>query len=210
MANKSPEFQKSFADYLARKENSIGILAGKIAEIDSRLDRVTIERQGLDKRLSFLLADDDLEMAQSFRTEYKRQFSALNEEERELDEQKNKLQLLLAQLKEAQGASCKEGWLEQVNKALTYIRKKDMVSLRSTYRQVFAKITVKRVDDAGASKRQGNQRNAVRLQFVFKSPSSPNYMGEVGFCVSGARKRTNKSCEAKRTRSDSNARPRDS
>ena len=172
VANKSPEFQKSFANYATRKENSIGMLAQKIAEIDARLDRVMIERQGLDKRLSFLLADDDVEMAQSFRTEYKRQFSALNEEERELENKKNRLQLLLTQIKQTQDASCGEDWLEQVNKALGYIRKKDLVSLRSTYRRIFAKINVKRVDDA-----------EVRLQFIFNTPTSPN-TGEVGFCIS--------------------------
>ena len=168
----SPEFQRSIADYAVRKESSIGMLAGKIAEIDTRLDTVATERQSLDKRLSFLLADDDLEMAKSFRAEYKRQFSALNDEERELESKKSQLQLILKHFKEEQDTS-KNGWLEQVNKALGYIRKKDLVSLRSTYRRIFDKIIVRRLDEA-----------KVRLQFVFKNLSSPSYMGEVANCMS--------------------------
>ncbi len=47
------------------------------------------------------------------------------------------------------------------------------MSLRSTYRQIFDKIIVRRLDAA-----------KVRLQFVFKNLSSPSYMGEVANCVS--------------------------
>ena len=119
------------------------------------------ERQSLDKRLSFLLADDDLEMAQSFRAEYRRQFSALNDEEQELESKKSQLQELQRQVAVAQIPS-KNDWLEQVNKALGYIRKKDLVSLRSTYPQIFEKVVVRRLDEA-----------KVRLQFVFKKLFTP-------------------------------------
>lgn len=133
------------------------------------------ERQSLDKRLSFLLADDDVEMAQSFRAEYKRQFSALNDEEQALERNKSQLQLLLKQLKETQDSN-KSRWLEQINKALGYIRKKDLVSLRSAYRQIFEKIVVRRLDAA-----------KVRLQFVFKNLSTPLANGKVGFCMAVGR-----------------------
>ena len=171
----APEFQKSIADYSARKESSIGILARKIAEIDTRLDKVMAERQSLDKRLSFLLNDDDMAMAQSFRSQYKKQCAALNDEEQELESKKSRLQELQRQVAVAQIPS-KNGWLEQVNKALGYIRKKDLVSLRSTYRQIFEKVVVRRLDEA-----------KVRLQFVFKNLSTPLGNGEVGFCVSVGR-----------------------
>ena len=155
----SPEFQKSVADYAVRKENSIGMLSQKIAEIDTRLGELESERQRLDKRLSFLLDDDDVAMAQSFRGEYKRQ------------RKKDQLQLLLKHFKETQEG--RHSWLEQVNKALGYIRKKDLVSLRSTYRRIFDKIIVQRLDEA-----------KVKLQFVFKNLTSPSYMGEVLDCIS--------------------------
>ena len=66
-ADNSTKFQKSVANYLARKESSIGLVAKKVAEIDTRISEIAAERQSLDKRLSFLLDDDDLEMARSFR-----------------------------------------------------------------------------------------------------------------------------------------------
>ena len=87
------------------------MLAEKIADIDARLDEVMTERQNLDKRLTFLLQDGDLEMASSFRGEYKRQFSALNDEERELGRRRRHLQLMQNQLKEAQDTRRNE-WLE--------------------------------------------------------------------------------------------------
>ena len=178
VADNSPAFQKSLADYAARKENSIGIVAKKITEIDVQLDKVDTERKSLDKRLNFLLDDDDLEMAQSFRGEYKRRFSALNGEEQELERKKSQLQLLQKQLKEAQD-TCKHSWLEQVSAALGYIRKKDLVSLRSTYRQIFKKIIVRRLDTA-----------KVRLQFFFKNLSTASCMGEVTNCMSASRVET--------------------
>ena len=170
VADNSPAFKKSLAEYAARNENSIGIVARKISEIDVQLDKLAGDRDSLDKRLSFLLDDDDLAMARSFKDEYKRRFSALNDEERELQRKKNQLQLLLKQLRET---TSKHGWLEQVNKALSYLNKKDMMSLRSAYRQIFDKIVVRRLDEA-----------KVRLQFVFKNLASPNYIGEVANCMS--------------------------
>ena len=184
VAENAPEFQRSIADYAARKENSIGIVAKKITEIDVQLDKVDTERKSLDKRLNFLLDDDDLAMAQSFRGEYKRRFSALNDEEQELECKKSQLQLLLKQLRETQETtrsarggslplSSSHSWLEHVNEALGHLKKKDMMSLRSTYRRIFDKIIVRRLDAA-----------KVRLQFVFKNITSPSYMGEVANCVS--------------------------
>ena len=174
IAENTPEFKKSFSNYSARRKNSIGMLAEKIADIDTRLDEVMTERQNLDKRLTFLLQDGDLEMASSFRAEYKRQFSALNDEERELDRKKRHLQLMRNQLKETQDTR-KNEWLERVNKALGYIHKKDWVSLRSTYRQIFEKVIIRRLDEA-----------KVRLQFVLKNLSTPHSKNEVSFCMSAS------------------------
>ena len=50
------------------------------------------------------------------------------------------------------------------------------MSLRSTYRRIFDKIIVRRLDAA-----------KVRLQFVFKNLSTPNYIGEVANCMSVGR-----------------------
>ena len=137
VADNSPEFQKSAADYSARKKSSVGLVAGKITEIDVRLDELASEKQRLDRRLSFLLEGGNMEVAQSFRDEYTRQFSDLKNEEREIINRKGQLQLLQKQLADAQDNS-KNGWLEHVNKAIVCIGKKDLISLKSTYRRLFA------------------------------------------------------------------------
>ena len=80
IAENTLEYQKSFADYSARKNISVEVTAGKIAEIDARLSEITTERQRLDRRLSFLLEGGNVEVAKSFRDEYMRQFSDLKSE----------------------------------------------------------------------------------------------------------------------------------
>ena len=111
-------------------------------------------------------------MAQSFRGEYKRQFSALNDEERELERKKSELQLLQRQLKEKQNAS-KSGFLGQVNAAINCIKRKDFVALRSIYRRLFEKIVVSPLENA-----------KVELEFVLRNLSTPLGNAEFGNCLS--------------------------
>ena len=80
IAENTPDYQKSIADYSARKDSSIQVAAGKIVEIDARLREIATERQRLDRRLSFLLEGGDIEVAQSFRDTYMGQFSDLKSE----------------------------------------------------------------------------------------------------------------------------------
>ena len=171
VADNAPEFQKSIANYAAQQDSSIELIAGKISEIDRRLDELAEERQRLDQRLSFLLEDDDLEMARSFRGEYKERVLVLKNEERELECRKKQFQVLQKQLKEARDTN-KTGWLGQANAALNFLKKKDMLPLRSAYRQIFAKIVVRRLDAA-----------KVRLQFFFKDLSTAISNGEVVNCT---------------------------
>ena len=189
-ADNSTKFQKSIANYLARKESSIGLVTRKVAEVDARLAEIITERQHLDKRLSFLLNDDDMAMAQSFRSQYKKQFAALNDEEQELESKKSELQLLQKQLKERQdttrftrGSACsplssshKNGFLGQVNEAISCIRKKDFVALRSIYRRLFEKIIVHPLENA-----------RVELEFVMRNLSTPHSEYEVINCLSARR-----------------------
>ena len=174
-ADNSTKFQKSIANYLARKESSISIVVGKISEVDARLAEIITERQQLDKRLSFLLNDDDLTMAQSFRGEYKKQFAALHDEEQELERKKSQLQLLQKQLSEAQDTS-KDGFIGRVNEAINCIRRKDFVSLRSIYRRLFEKIVVHPLENA-----------RVELEFVMRNLSTPHTQHEVLNCLSVGR-----------------------
>ncbi len=170
-ATNSPEFQKSIADYSDRKNSSIAVAAGKIAEIDTKLDAMATERRRLDNRLSFLLDSNNLEMAQSFRDEYSKQFSALIDEEREFISMKRQLQLLQRQFSEAQ-PPCKDGRLGLVNVAIDYIKKEDLTSLKSIYRRLFQKITISPLD-----------RAKVPLHFVFNNMTSPPSRGEVADCT---------------------------
>ena len=174
-ADNSTKFQKSIADYLACKESSIGLVTKKVAEVDARLAEIITEQQHLDKRLSFLLNDDDMAMAQSFRSQYKKQFAALNDEEQELENKKGELQLLQKQLKERQDTS-KSGFLGQVNEAISCIRKKDFVALRSIYRRLFEKIVVHPLENA-----------RVELEFVVRNLSTPHHKYEVKNCLSARR-----------------------
>ena len=177
-ADNSTKFQKSLANYLARKEGSIGLVTKKIAEVDARLAEIITERQQLDRRLSFLLNDDDLAMAQSFRAEYKKQFTALNDEKQELERKKSQLKFLRKQLSEARDSS-KNGFMGRVNEAINCIRKKDFVALRSIYRRLFEKIVVHPLENA-----------RVELEFVMRNLSTPHTKHEVGNCLSvGASKR---------------------
>ena len=169
----SPEFQVSVANHSAQKATALSVVAGKIAEIDTQIGELADERQQLDRRLNFLLEDDDLEMARSFREEYKERVSAMKGEERELADRKRQLHLLQKQVAAAQEPSKNSG-LEQINKALGYIKNNDMVSLKSIYKRLFHKIIVRPLDAA-----------KVELQFVFNNMAALAN-GEVGFCASSA------------------------
>ena len=175
VAENSRVFQKNLADYAAHKESSVGLVSGKIAEVDARMAAVATSRQNLDNRLTFLLQDGDLEMASSFRDEYKRQFSALNDEERELEDRKRQLQFLQKQLTEKCKSHNNE-WQEHTHKAINYIKKKDWLSLKSTYRQLFKKIIVQPLDG-----------ERVQLEFIFNNTSSPENSGEDTFCIPAGR-----------------------
>ena len=175
VAENSRAFQKKLADYAAHKESSAGMVKDKIAEIDAKMDTVATSRQNLDNRLTFLLQDSDMEMASSFRNEYKRQFSALNDKERELEDRKRQLQFLQKQLSEKCKSRNNE-WLEHTHKAIDYIKKKDWLSLKSTYKQLFKKIIVQPLDS-----------ERVQLEFIFNNTSSPENSGEDTYCVPAGR-----------------------
>ena len=163
----SLEFQASIANHSAQKDTAKGIVAGKVADIDTRLGELEDERRQLDQRLNFLLDDDDLEMARSFRKEYKERVSAMKNEERELGSRKKQLQFLQKQLAEAKNTG-KNSWLEHVNHAISCIGKKDLTALQSAYRRLFDKIIVHPLDNA-----------RLQLEFVFNEMSTSLRTGVV-------------------------------
>ena len=191
IAEDSRAFQKNIADYSTRKESSIGMVSSKIAEIDTKLGEIEADKRQLDKRLNFLLEDDDLEMARSFKDEYRSRFLALKNDEQVLIDRKRKLQQLQQQLTKKQeptrsasgsldlpplSSSNTNEWLGHTHEAINYIKKKDWLSLKSTYRQLFKKIIVQPLNS-----------ERVQLEFVFNNPSTPENSGVDIFCVSGDR-----------------------
>ena len=177
VAENSPKFQKNLADYDAHKESSVEMVKGKIAEIDAKMAAVATSKQNLDNRLTFLLQDNDMEMASSFRDDYKRQFSALNDEERELEDRRRQLRRLLhrslpSSLHALRHIHCANEWQKHTHKAIDYIKKKDWLSLKSIYRQLFKKIIVQPLDG-----------ETVQLEFIFNNAPSPEDSDEYTFCA---------------------------
>ena len=171
VASKSVKFQRSVADYANRKDAAIGVSARKISEIDTSLAEVATKRESIDKRLSFLLEGDNLEMAQSFRDEYGKQFMILRDKERELGSTKKQLQLLHKHLLEAELLR-KGCGLEHVNEAINHIKKDDLTSLKSVYRRMFQKVVVRPLDS-----------KKVQLEFIFKDETTPPNGGVVSYCT---------------------------
>ncbi len=171
VASKSVKLQQSIADYANQKDAAIGVVAKKIAEIDTNLAEVVAKRESIDKRLSFLLEGNNLEMAQSFRDEYGKQFMILRDKERELGSTKKQLQLMHKHLSEAQSPR-KDGGLERINEAINYIKKDDLTSLKSVYRRMFQKIVIRPLED-----------KKVQLEFIFKDMTTPPSGGVVTYCT---------------------------
>ena len=171
VASKSVKFQRSVADYANKKDAAIGVVAGKIAEIDTSLAEVATKRESIDKRLSFLLEGENLQMAQSFRDEYGKQFMILRDKERELGSTKRHLQLMHKHLLEAQ-PSRKGGGLELINEAINYIKKDDLTSLKSVYRRMFQKVVIRPLEG-----------KKVQLEFIFKDTTTPPNGGVVTYCT---------------------------
>ena len=101
----------------------------------------------------------DLEMARSFREEYKERVSNMKNEERELCSRRKQLKLLQKQITEVQVPQ--NGKLEQIKAALGYIRKKYFAALKSIYKQLFEKVVVRPLETA-----------KVQLEFIFKDLST--------------------------------------
>lgn len=165
------EFQESIANFIGKKDNALIVVGEKINEIDSSLEEIEDKRTKLDNRLSFLLEDDDLEMARSFKDEYKNQFALLQQEKQELYSKRNHLQMLEKQLRESQGF-CEEKQHKYVIEALNHIKKQDLVSLKSIYKKLFQKIIVHPLDNS-----------KVQLKFIFREASSTLGRVEDIFCI---------------------------
>ena len=98
---------------------------------------------------------------------------AIGKKNWEVESRRRQLQLLQKQIKEVRDKdTLKHGWLEQVNQAISCIKKKDFVSLRSIYRQLFHKIIVHPLDNT-----------KLQLEFIFNNVSTTTYKVVDTFCA---------------------------
>ncbi len=156
----SDEFQQSISNFMSERDNAVDVMSAKIQEIDDRLQALDDEKAQLDKRLNFLLDDDDPDMAQSFKEEYKKQYLLGKKERQELLEKREKFCLLQDQVARAE-AFGKAGDMKVVNAALGHLRRNDLISLKSLYKKLFPKILVRFQDNS-----------KIQLKFFFNNVSS--------------------------------------
>lgn len=156
----SNNFRNSVANFMSKRDSAVDIMKVKILEIDGRLNALDEEKAKRDKRLNFLLDDDDPEMARSFKEEYKKQYLLEKKERQELLEKREKFCLLQDQVAEAEAFGKTED-LKVVNAALGHLRQNDLVSLKSLYKKIFPKILVRFQDNS-----------KIQLKFFFNCASS--------------------------------------
>ena len=134
-------------------------------QVEDSLVELEGKKELLDKRLNFLLEDEDFEMARCFKDEYKKQYLSINIQEEELIGKKKHLQSLQKQLASTENP-LDHKVMQSINKALEYAQKKDLGSLRAIYQRLFQKIVVQPLDDC-----------KVQLKFIFHGP--PQILGDL-------------------------------
>ena len=86
---------------------------------------------------------------------------------------RSQFQLLQKQLSNIKGFDYNKESLKNISKALNYIHRSDLVSLKSVYHNLFQKIIVQPLDES-----------KIQLKFVFKEDPSISRMYEVFYCIS--------------------------
>mgnify|MGYP000320944030 CR=1 FL=1 len=160
-------FKKSLKAYLKDSDHLLQNLNAKETELNIKIDALSEEKVKLDKRLTFLLEDDDLDMVKMFKEEYKKKYLKLKEEESDLKFSLDEISKLKKKFKMTQGKS--ESYVNIAEEALRLLKKKDLLSLKSIYSNLFEKIVV-RLENA-----------KVELNFILKSSLSALARAEDGF-----------------------------
>ena len=152
---------------IPQRSHAISSVSDAINQIDVSLSELKSKKEKMDRRLSFLLEEENLEMAHTFKEEYKRQYLQVQGKEQELHRQKNHFRSLQQRLLDVVHHSTTGELSESANKALTYAQKKDMVSLRSSYRGLFQKVVVRVLGEC-----------KVQLRFIFKGDAASRFLFE--------------------------------
>jgi DNA invertase Pin-like site-specific DNA recombinase len=164
----SEKFQKSIKSMASQKLSLIDIIGQKRNELAVKLDGLEIKKEKLNKRLSFLLDDDDLEMAKDFKQEYKIKYKKIEEEKIDLLQKIKIMDKELKKLEICEDSSSDS--LKLAKKALVKLAKDDRGALKAIYKMLFEKIIV--TSKSGAE---------VELKFILKSVSSRFYCLEDTF-----------------------------
>ena len=167
----SKEFQKATTHYIGKKREALDVIKNQIQDIENRVTDLKDQKEQLDKRLNFLLDDEDPQMALSFKGEYKKQYLELKKQEDELHYKKSRMEAAYKKSCNTPSPFGKEK-LCVIDKALQYIKSKDLISFKSMCRALFEKIVVKSFD------------TKTQLQFVFSGINSILVMDEVENCIS--------------------------
>ncbi|MFT6633725.1 MAG: chromosome segregation ATPase [Bacteriovoracaceae bacterium] len=155
----SENFQKSIKSMSFQKTNLMDILEQKINELVVKLDGLGHEKEKLNKRLNFLLDDDDLEMAKDFKEEYKLKYKKLENERKDLMQKIKSMEKELKKLDTSKDSS--GDTVKMAKEALNKLNKTDRSSLKAIYRALFEKIIV-------------TSKNSVEveLKFILKNAAS--------------------------------------
>ena len=118
-----------------------------VQAIEEQIEALNLERRNFDRRLDFLLADEDDGAASQFRDEYKEKCKEISETKSKLEE---KVYYLIEKIKDFEGqnsdlSDCSEVAL----KAIDTLSDNDIISLRSLYKNLFKGIVVGKPDKNG-------------------------------------------------------------
>ncbi len=143
-----PALQEAIRRRGTEVTSSVSLLQGQALRIEGDIAALEREAVLLDRRLDFLLADDDLEAAASFRLEYKDKKAKIKSELASLT---SSLSQLTSQKKALEADSFP--WQDissQAKRVLKVMEDQDPLALKNAYRALFEKIEVGELNDDGS------------------------------------------------------------
>ncbi len=168
VVQKSVKFKESLKKTMIVNEQKEDLMEFEKLKLDGEIEKIKLERTRLDKRMDFLLSDDDMEAAKLFRSEYKSQIKIINEKLVE----SSKARELMGKAKQVfkKSAFDMDGLLQKAENVLDLLESGDRVALKNGYRIIFSKILVGKKSSMGERK----------LRFVLRSNDFEDYMGLSG------------------------------
>ncbi|MCK5883894.1 MAG: recombinase family protein, partial [Bacteriovoracaceae bacterium] len=166
--DKTSNFKDSLKKTMNQNEQKKDLMEFEKIKLDQEVKELEKERVQLDKRMDFLLSDDDMEEAKIFRTEYKTQTKSI----REKIDKVHKARDLMGKSKEIfqKTALDLKGLMERIQRVMDLIEEGDRPALKNAYKKVFSRVLVGKKGVNGVSK----------LRFVLRSNDFEDYLGYSG------------------------------